>query len=160
MLELRASLKATIAPRQQVFIPVVAEKDIGTVTRTVEAFPAFERKRELLVSPSMSDIREQQSHVQVTNHLHHAIRIPQNTIFAVFQILTPNQARNTQPMTKEQLTLISKFPDETDNVIKQLFQDSEATTDKRWYPTHEACDNTETQNRTSNIRRNHTTPRS
>ena len=47
MLELRASQKATICPRQQVLAPVTAEKDIGTVTDTDEAFPVFERKTEL-----------------------------------------------------------------------------------------------------------------
>ena len=56
MLQLRASQKTTISPTQQVFVPVMAETDIGTVTGTVEAFPAFERKTELLVSPSMSEI--------------------------------------------------------------------------------------------------------
>ena len=67
MSELRASQKTTISPRQQVFDSVMAEKDIGTVTGTVDAFPPFERKTELLVSPSMSEIREQQNHVQITN---------------------------------------------------------------------------------------------
>ena len=38
ILELRASQKTTISPRQQVFVPVMTEKDIGTVTGTVEAF--------------------------------------------------------------------------------------------------------------------------
>ena len=82
------------------FIPVVAEKDIGTVTGTVEASSAFERKTESLVCPSFSEIREQQSHVSVTNHLDHAITIPQITTFAEFKILTPNQARNIQHMTR------------------------------------------------------------
>ena len=67
MSELRASQKTTISLRQQVFDSVMAEKDIGTVTGTVDAFPPFERKTELLVSPSMSEIREQQNHVQITN---------------------------------------------------------------------------------------------
>ena len=93
------------------------------------------------MSPSMSQIQEQQNHVQITNHLDHAITIPQNETIAVLKILTPNQARNIQPMTKEQLTLISKFPDENDNVINQLFQDPEASMDKRWYLTSKTCDN-------------------
>ena len=76
MLELRASQKTTIAPRKQVFIPVVAEWDIVTLTGTVESFPAFERKTELLAFPSLSEMQEQQSHVQVTNHLDHAIKVP------------------------------------------------------------------------------------
>ena len=46
-------------------------------------------------------------------------------------------------MTKEQLTLISKFPDEAHNVLNQLFKDPKATTDKRWYPTPETFDNPE-----------------
>ena len=140
MLELRASQKTTIQPRQQVFIPVTSEKDIGQVTGTVEAFPAFERKTELLVSPSMSEINDQQTHVQITNYLDHSITIPQSTTVAVFRILTPNQAKNVQPMTSEQLTLITKFPDEATNVINQLFQEPDASKDKRWYPTPETCD--------------------
>ena len=95
----------------------------------------------------MSEIREQQSHVQVINHLDHVITIPQNTTIAVFKILTPNQARNIQTMTKEQLTLISKFPDEAENVINQLFRDPEATTEKRWYRTPETCENPDKLNK-------------
>ena len=140
MLELRASQKTTIQPRQQVFIPVLSEKDIGQVTGTVEAFPAFERKTELLVSPSMSEINDQQTHVQITNYLDHSITILQNTTVAVFRILTPNQAKHVQPMTSEQLTLMTKFPDEATNVINQLFQEPDASKDKRWYPTPETCD--------------------
>ena len=117
------------------------------MTGTVAAFPLFERKTELLVSPSMSDIREQHSHVQVTNHQDHTITIPRNTTIAVFKIVTPNQAKNVQPMTNEQLTLNSEFPDEPDSVITQLFQDPIASTDKRWYPTTETCDDAEKLNR-------------
>ena len=50
-------------------------------------------------------------------------------------------------MTKEQLTLISKLPDEADNVINQLIQDPEASTDKRWYPTPETCHNPDKLNK-------------
>ena len=147
MLELRASQKTTIPPQQQVFIPVETEKDIGHVTGTVEAFPAFERKTELLVSPSMSEINDQQSHVQITNYLDHTITISQHTTVAVFRILTPNQAKNVQPMTNEQLTLISKFPDEANNVINQLFQEPDANKDKRWYPTPDTCDDPDKLNK-------------
>ena len=147
MLKLRTSQKTTIPPQQQEFIPVVAEKDIGHVTGTVEAFPAFERKTELLVSPSMSKINDQQSHVQITNYLDHTITIPQHTTVAVFRILTPNQAKNVQPMTNEQLTLISKFPDEANNVINQLFQEPDANKDKRWYPTPDTCDDPDKLNK-------------
>ena len=147
MLELRTSQKTTIPPRQQAFIPVVAEKDIGHVTGTVEAIPAFERKTELLVSPSMSKINDQQSHVQITNYLDHIITKPQHTTVAVFRILTPNQAKNVQPMTNEQLTLISKFPDEANNVINQLFQEPDANKDKRWCPTPDTCDDPDKLNK-------------
>ena len=99
------------------------------------------------MSPSMSEIKDQQTHVQITNHMDHAITIPQNTTIAVFRILTPNQAKNVQPMTNEQLTLITKFPDEAANVINQLFQDPSATNDKRWYPTPEICDDPDKLNK-------------
>ena len=106
---------------------------------TVEGFPAFERKTELQVSPSMFEIREQQSHVQITNHLDHTLAMPQTTTIAVFKLQTPNQAKNLQPMVNEKMTPICKFPDEADSVINQLFQDPSASTDKRWYPTLETC---------------------
>ena len=101
MLELRTTQKTTISPGQQIFVTVTTDKNIGIVTGTIEAFPAFERKTELLVSPSMSEIKDQQTHVQITNHKDHAGTIPQNSTIAVFRILTPNQARNIQPMTNE-----------------------------------------------------------
>ena len=147
MLELRTTQKTTIWPGQQIFVTATTDKNIGTVTGTIEAFPAFERKTELLVSPSMSEIKDQQTHVQITNHMDHAVTIPQNSTIAVFRIVTPNQARNIQPMTNEQLTLITKFPDEAANVINQLFQDPSATKDKRWYPTPETCDNPDKLNK-------------
>ena len=132
MLELRTTQKTTISSGQQIFVLATTNKTIGTVTGTIEAFPVFERKTELLVSPSMSEIKDQQTHVQITNHMDHAVTIPQNSTIAVFQRPTPNQARNIQPMTNEQLTLITKIPDEAANVINQLFQDPSATNDKRW----------------------------
>ena len=147
MLELRTTQKTTISPGQQIFVTATTDKNIGTVTGTIEAFPAFERKTKLLVSPSMSEIKDQQTHVQITNHMDHAVTIPQNSTIAVFRILTPNQARNIQPMTNEQLTLITKFPDEAANVINQLFQDPSATNDKRWYPTPETCDDPDKLNK-------------
>ena len=52
-----------------------------------------------------------------------------------------------KPVSKEQLTLISKLPDEADNVINQLFQDPEASTDKRWYSTPETCNNPDMLNK-------------
>ena len=50
-------------------------------------------------------------------------------------------------MTNEKLTLISKFPDEADDVINQLFQDPDASTDKRWYPAPRTCDNPDKLNK-------------
>ena len=95
----------------------------------------------------MSAIPAQQSHVQISNHMDHTKTIPQNATSAVFKILTPNQVRNSQLMTEDQPTLISQFPDETDSVINQLFQDPDAATDKRWYPTPETCDNPDKLNK-------------
>ena len=147
MLELRTTQETTISPGQQIFVHATTNKDIGTVTGTIEAFPAFERKTELLVSPSMSEIKDQQTYVQITNPMDHIITIPQHSTVAVFRILTPNQAKNIQPMTNEQLALITKYPDEASNVINQLFQDPSATNDKRWYPTPETCDDPDKLNK-------------
>ena len=136
MLELRTTQKTTISPGQQIFVHATTDKNIGTVTG-IETVPAFQRKTKLVVSPSMSEIKDQQTYVQITNHMDHTITIPQHSIVAVFRILTPNQAKNIQPMTNEQLALITKIPDEASNVINQLFQDPSATNDNRWYRTPE-----------------------
>ena len=125
MLKLRASQKTSISPRQLVFVAVMAEKDIETVTK-------------LLVSPWISEIRDQQTCVQITNHLHHRIALPHNTTVAVFCILTPSQAKSIQTLTNELLTLIS---DEAYNVINQLFHNPSVSTDKRWYQTNKTSDN-------------------
>ena len=61
MLELRNTQKKTISPGQQIVVHVTTDKNIGTVTGKIEAFSAFERKTDLLVSPSMSEIKDQQT---------------------------------------------------------------------------------------------------
>ena len=108
MLELRTSQKIVIQPDHQIMVPVIAEKDFGTIQGTVETFPAFERKTQLLVSPALTQITEMKSHVQITNLTCHTITLNPNTTVATFRIMTPNQAKNLQPMSNEQLTLITK----------------------------------------------------
>ena len=54
----------------------------------------------------MSEIRDQQTFVQITNILDHTITIPQKTTVAVFRILTPNQVKKIQPMTNEKLRIL------------------------------------------------------
>ena len=46
----------------------------------------------------------------------------------------------------EQLTLVSSYPEEADNVINQLFQTPGTENDRRWYPTPEICDDPSTLN--------------
>ena len=65
MMQLQTLQKSVIPPGQQLFDPVSAEDDIGTLTGTVEAFPAFERRTQLLVSPALVEIKSQHSHVQI-----------------------------------------------------------------------------------------------
>ena len=62
-MQLRTKQETIIPPRQQLFVSVVAEGDIGTVTGTTEAFPAFERRTQLLVSPALTEIKNRQSHI-------------------------------------------------------------------------------------------------
>ena len=110
-----------IQPDHQIVVPVVAERDLGTIEVTVETFSAFERKTQLLVSPALAQITEMKSHVQITNLTTHTITLNPNTTVATFRIMTLNQAKNLQPMSNEQLTLITKYPDEATNVLNQLF---------------------------------------
>ena len=50
-------------------------------------------------------------------------------------------------MSNEQLTLITKYPDEANNVLNQLFQEPGTETNCRWYPTPETCDDPSKLNR-------------
>ena len=125
MSQLRSTRKTTFPPRKQLFIPVAAEDDIGTVTGTAEAFPAFERRTQLLVSPALTEIKNRQSHIQVTNPFEHIITLQPGTTVAMFKGITPNQSRNVQLLLTEQLSLITKYPEEADQIINQMFQDPE-----------------------------------
>ena len=147
MIELRTTQKTVIQPDHQIIVPVLAERDLGTIHGTVETFPAFERKTQLLVSPALTQITEKKSHVQITNLTCHTITLNPNTTVATFKIMTPNQAKNLQPMSNEQLTLITKYPNEANNVLNQLFQEPGTETNRRWYPTPETCDDPSKLNR-------------
>ena len=147
MIELRTTQKTVIQPDHQLIVPVLAERDLGTIQGTMENFPAFERKTQLLVSPALAQIAEMKSHVQITNLTSHTITLNPNTTVAIFRIKTPNQAKNLQPMSNEQLTLITKYPDEATNVMNQLFQEPGTNNDRRWYPTPVTCDDPSKLNR-------------
>ena len=140
LLELKTTQKMVIQPNQQVFVPVVIECDLGDITGTVEGLPAFERRTHLLVSPALSEIREGRTHVQITNPLDYQITINVGSAVASFKIMTPKHANNLQPVTNHQLNLITKYPDEATAVLNHIFQDPNAKTDRRWYPTPETCD--------------------
>ena len=132
-----------IQPNQQVFAPVVIERDLGDITGRVEGLPAFERRSHLLVSPALSETQEGRTHVQITNPLDCQITINVGTAVASFKIMTPKQATNMQSITNHQLNLISQYPDEAEAeaVLNQSFQNPTAKSDRRWYSTPETCDN-------------------
>ena len=113
------------------------ERDLGDITGTVEGLPAFERRSHLLVSPALIEIQEGRTHVQITNPLDYQITINVGTAVASFKVMTLKQANNLQPMTGHELNLISRYPKA---VLNQIFQDPNAKSDRRWYPTPETCD--------------------
>ena len=118
MMQLHTAQRTIITSRQQLFVPVVAEDDLGTVTGTTEAFPPFERRTQLLVSPALTQIKNRQSHVEVTNPFEHIITLQPGTTVTIFKVLIPNQVKNVQLMTIEQLNHITE---EADQIINQLF---------------------------------------
>ena len=66
--ELKTTQKTVIQPHQQVFLPVITERDIGDITGTVEGLPAFERKSQFLVSPALIEFPEGRTHVNPPTH--------------------------------------------------------------------------------------------
>ena len=128
IIELRTFRKTVIPPDHQLIVLVLAEKDLGTIQGSVETFPSFERKTQLLVSPALSQITEMQIHVQIIDLTSHKITLNPNTTMASLGILIPNQAINLQPMSNEQLTLITNYPEEATNVLNQMFQKTNGKT--------------------------------
>ena len=110
-----------IQPNQQVFVPVVIERDLGDITGTVEGLTAFERRSHLLVSPALSETQDGRTHVQITNPLDYQITINVGTRVKSFKTMTPKQANHFQPMTNHQLNLISQYPDDAEAVLNQIF---------------------------------------
>ena len=129
LLELKTTMTTVIQPNQQVFVPVVIKRDLGDITGTVKGLLAFERRSHLLVSPALSETREGQTYVQVTNPLDYQVTVNVGTPIASFQIMTHKQASNLQPMTNHQLNLISQHPEEATAVLNQVFQDPIVKTD-------------------------------
>ena len=84
LLELKTTQKTVIQPNQQVFVPVVIERDLGDITGTVEGLPAFERRSHLLVSPALSETQEGRTHVQITNPLDYQITIKHRSKLTTF----------------------------------------------------------------------------
>ena len=64
-----------IQPNQQLFVPVVIERNLGDITGTIDGLPGFERRSHLLVSSSLSETQEGRTHVQITNPLDYQITI-------------------------------------------------------------------------------------
>ena len=50
-------------------------------------------------------------------------------------------------MTIEPLSLNTKYPEEADQTLNQLFQDPENKSPRRWYHTTKTCDNPSTLNK-------------
>ena len=138
LINLCSSYRTVIPPLHQVMIQVHSDADISLTTGTVEGSPAFMRKTCLLVSPALVDLDEGKTTIQVTNPNNHKFTLDANTTLAHFRIPTPHQAANITPMPVEHLNLITKYPDEAEAVINQLFVNPEMKSTK-WYPTPETC---------------------
>ena len=148
MIKLRTTRKTVIQPDHQLIVPVLAERDRPRHNSGYSRnLSCIQRKTQLLVSPALTQIADMKSHVQITNLTSHTITLNPNTTVATFRIMTPNQAKNLQPMSNEQLTLITKYPDEANNVLDQLSQEPNTDTNRRWYPTPETCDDPSKLNR-------------
>ena len=131
---MKTAQNTVIQLNQQVFVPLVIERDLGDFTGTVEGLTAFDRRSHLLVSPALSETREGQIYVQVTNPLDYQITVNVGTSIASFKIMTPKQACNLQLMTNHQLNLTSQHPEETTGVLNQIFQDPTVKTDRPMVP--------------------------
>ena len=138
LIKLCSSIKTVIPSLHQVMIQVHSDADISLTTGTVEGSPAFMRKTCLLVSPALVDLDEGNTTIQVTNPNNHTFTLDANTTLEHFRKPTPHQAANNTPMPVEHLNLITKYPDEAEAVINQLFVNPDMKPTK-WYPITETC---------------------
>ena len=138
--ELKATKKLVLDPFQQVMVPMIAATEIERSSGIFGATPSFSRKSDLIVTPAPNQLHNGRATIQVTNPNAHTFTLSQGTLVANFRILTPGEASHVHPMSLQELTLVSSYPDEATNVINQLFQPPKApTTDRKRYPTSETC---------------------
>ena len=109
---------------------------LGSVAIWFVEFDLFLNKG--LISPALVDLDDGKTTIQVTNPNNHTFTIDPNTALAHFRIPTPHQAAKSTPMPVENLNLITKYPDEAEAVLNQLFVNPDMKTTK-WYPTPETC---------------------
>ena len=136
LINLYSSNRTVIPSLHQVMIQVHSDADISLTTGTVEGSPASMRKTCLFVSPALVDLVEGKTTIQVTNPNNHTFTLDANTTLAHFRI--QHQAAKITPMPVEHLNLITKYPDEVEAVINQLFVNPDMKPTK-WCPTPEAC---------------------
>ena len=130
-----------VGPLQQVMVPTIATNEIETSTGITEATTSFSQKVDLIVTAALIQLQINRTTNQVKNPNAHTFTICQRTLVANFKILTTGQASHVHPMSLEQLNLIYSHINEATNGINQLFQPPEVpTTDRRWYPTPETCE--------------------
>ena len=114
-------------------VPTIAATELETSTGITETTPPFSQNSALYVTPAVNQLQDGRSTIQNTKPNAHTFTINQQIIVADLKTFTARQASHVHPMSLEQLTLVSSYPDEATTVINQLFQLPEAPTRfKRW----------------------------
>ena len=104
---LRDAQKNVVSPFQQFILPMCTNEEMSSSQGTIEATPSVNQKAALLITPAIVKLENNTSVIQITNPNNHTYTISPGAVLANFTNLTPNPAKNFNPMPLEQLSLIS-----------------------------------------------------
>ena len=108
------------------------------------------RKTRLLVLPGVLNLDDGKTMIQVTNPNEHVYTLEANINMANFRKRTPHQFANISPKPVEHLKWITEHPDVAAAVINHFFVKPEMKSTK-WYPTPEACNETDKLNQIAKL---------
>ena len=106
-------------------VPTITATELDTSLGITEATLVFIRKSDLIVTPTMIELRDGRTTIQVKNNIAHTLTIGHGAVVANFKVLRPGQVNQVQPMSLEQqLTLVSSLPEESQQPHQPTLPDS------------------------------------
>ena len=125
-----------IPPFYQVLVPIRGEVTYALTNGVLDATPAFERRDALLVSPALVTMI---TALLITSPNSHAHTLDSCVAVANFNVMTLQQATNTEPVPYGHMLLVNNHPKECEHFLSQLFDKRTENDEKQRDSIPETC---------------------